>query len=73
MTDDQLRYIGKAISALRFTANTWEWINEQAKTEMLTISDRLIEIETEEYNRRINKSVSQLCEFTERRNGTGDE
>lgn len=47
MNDEQLRTIGKAASALRFTANNWEGLTEAAQQEMLAVADALTEIENE--------------------------
>ena len=45
MKPEWLRAIAKAASSIRFTANNWEWMSDEAKQESMSIVDMLTEIE----------------------------
>jgi len=54
MSQDWLRAINKAASALRFTANSWDELTKPAKAELLSIATTLTEIES-------GSGVANLC------------
>ena len=45
MRPEWLRAIAKAASSLRFTADNWEWMTDEAKRESNQIADTLTELE----------------------------
>ena len=49
MRPEWLLAIGKAASALRFTASNWEWLTDEAKRESKAIADTLTELENAVY------------------------